>query len=214
MKIFALSGLLVLGMVMGLAGPAIAGSVVFGLKGGLDYSNLSWDSEESGDSDYLLGFGGGLTLSTPIQESIGIDLDILFMRKGCKHEFVSGMENGQTFEIETRLDYLIVSPLLRFSPGRGGAGIYFLGGPEAGYLLKAEQTASLGEQEDSLDNSESFKDLDFGISFGLGFQTAPSDGAGFFLESRYALGLMDINNTSEGGEVLTRGLYLLAGIRF
>lgn len=214
---------LVVLLALALALPAAASqkSVAFGIKGGIDYANLDYNSD-SGDPENLLGFGGGITLSTMIQPSVGIDLDFLYIGKGAKQEYRSGSSTeSDVFTFETKLDYLVISPLLRLSPGRSGAGIYFLGGPEIGYLINATSTSSRNGSEDlESDLSDDFKDLDIGLSFGFGFQSAPVNAPGLFIESRYALGLTDVDNDSNDAEigydaqVKTRGIYLFGGLRF
>ncbi len=210
-------------LILGLALPAVAApkAIVFGLKGGIDYSNLDY-SHDAYESDYLLGYGGGITLGTPASPAFGIDLDILFLRKGAKKEYRNGSSpESEIITFETKLDYIVVSPLVRFSPGRGGAGIYMLAGPEFGYLLDATSTSSSsGSPDIDHDLSDSYKDLDMGVSFGMGFQSSQDRGPSFFVESRYALGLTNLADEDEsspsGGspEVKTRGIYVFGGLRF
>jgi len=210
-------------LVLAIALPAHANQkpVTFSIKGGIDYSNLDYDME-SYDSNNLLGFGGGITLGTAMQPHVGIDLDVLYIRKGASQEYRSGSEmDPNPLTIETKLDYITFSPMLRLSPGRGGMGIYLLGGAELGYLIDAKSTSSRSGSEDmDYDLSDDFKNLDMGLTFGMGFQTAPNNGPGFFLESRYALGLTNVADDSEAAQqgydaqVKTRGIYVFGGMRF
>lgn len=195
--------------------------VTFSLKGGIDYATLETNAT-SDSPDNLLGFGGGISFGTAMTPNVAFDLDLLYVGKGASQEYRDGnsLENS-TITFETKLDYVVVSPLLRVSPGRSGAGIYFVGGPEFGYLVNATSVSSKNGSEDfSTDLSDEFKEIDISINFGFGFQSGPASGPGFFLESRYAYGLADIADsagqsaTSPEVKVNTRGLYLFGGMRF
>ncbi|MFH1144636.1 MAG: porin family protein [Candidatus Eisenbacteria bacterium] len=218
MRRAAVITLLVLGMAASVA--AQSRSISFSLKGGIDYANLNVENSDSDNPDYLLGFGGGITLGTAISPAAGIDLDVLYMRKGAQEEFRSGMDEGETITFETKLDYVILSPLLRLAPAGSGPGIYFLGGPEFGYLVKATSTSSHGDSGYDVDIIDNYKEIDIGASFGMGFSTSTAGGAGFFVEGRYAMGFTDLVNEDYAEElgytptIKTRGIYLFGGLRF
>jgi hypothetical protein len=110
--------------------------------------------------------------------------------------------------------------MLRIAPGRGGAGVYFVAGGELGYMLAAETTTTGEGSSEDYEISEGFGDFDYGVCFGLGFQTRNSRGSSFFFESRYSWGLANIvkdspeQQASEDYGVSTRGIYILGGMRF
>lgn len=190
----------------------------FGIKGGVNYANMAIDQVGIPETDNFLRFGGGITLGTQIKPNLGFDVDVLYLLKGTTFEIPS-LVGPLTFEYS--FEYIVVSPMLRVAPGQDGAGIYFLGGPEFSYLIEATSHGSREGSETDWDISDNFKDLDVGLTIGMGFQTAGTGESSFFLEGRYAHGLTDIadaNSNSEdldaGDGVKTRGIYLFAGMRF
>ena len=209
-------------LILGLAVPGLAQSrpVSFSLKGGVDYANLNIEGTGVDDPDYLLGFGGGITLSTHMQSGLSFDMDVLYMRKGAQQTYSS--LTGHDVDIKTQLNYVTVSPMFRIAPGHSGAGIYFLGGGEVGYLLEAKSTSSGGDDDADAetDISDNFKELDYGVTFGLGFLMGSGGGGGFFVESRYVLGLNDLvdeeyaKSLEKAPTIKTVGIYVLGGIRF
>ena len=98
---------------------------------------------------------------------------------------------------------------------------YLLFGGVFGYLIDAQaSTTSSRDGESSemqADESikEQFKETDFGVTVGGGFEV-PASSYAFFLEGRYSLGLTDIGNDSEGDALAQkhRGVYLFGGLRF
>ncbi|MBD3237428.1 MAG: outer membrane beta-barrel protein [Candidatus Eisenbacteria bacterium] len=197
-----------------MAGAAMAqpSSVSFGLKGGINMARVHNEYSTVDPAPYFLPMGG-ITLGTHMNPNIGFDLDLLFVRKGVKEEHDSDPEQAVTVRI--RADYAVVSPMLRISPGKSGAGVYFLGGGELGYLIQSELTNTLPDSEQSYDYTDAWARWDYGITFGMGFQSAATGQSSFFLESRYALGLADTSSIEDNEfKVTTRGVYFLGGLRF
>lgn len=207
-----------------LAGPVFAESqaLAFGLKGGLNYANLNVEHGTMDDSDYLLAYGAGVTIATPVSPSLGIDLDILYMRKGAQEDYRIGADaEHNVLTIKTKMDFVVLSPMLRWSPGRSGAGVYFLGGPEVGYLIKATSSSERdGESDYDTGIEDNYKKIDFGLTAGMGFSTASGKGPAFFVEGRYAIGFSDLVDPDYAEElgytptIKTRGIYLFGGLRF
>lgn len=197
---------------------AQAKGMSFGLKGGVNYANMSFDIEAYPNTDNSLRYGAGITLGTLMQPNMGFDIDLLYLQKGTEFHYPGF---GDLF-YEFTLDYVVVSPMLRIAPGAGGAGIYFLGGPEIAYLLEATNHGEREGSQTDWDVTESFKEFDYGLTFGMGFQTAGAGRSSFFVEGRYALGLADIGKSqataSDGADtgegIKTRGIYLFGGLRF
>lgn len=192
------------------AGSAMAqpSSVSFGLKGGVNMARMDYQAVAPDPEPYFLPVGG-ITLGTSMHPNIGFDVDLLFVRKGVKDEW----DAATTFTF--RADYAVVSPMLRISPGRGGGGVYFLGGAEIGYLIQAEMTLRAAEEEVTEKVEDGVAAWDYGVTFGMGFQTAPAGQSSFFLESRYVLGLANVDEIQRSEyKSTTQGIYFLGGLRF
>ncbi len=194
--------------------------VDFSIKGGVNFSNLAIDPDVGQGDELFLRFGGGGSLGMNFSRNFSITADVLYLMKGNKVVYTSGNELDKTeFEAHTELDYVVINPNLRIGAGNKSASPYLLIGPEIGILVKAEShMESNGEESYKEDVKDSFKNTDFGLSFGGGIEL-PTKGAAFFVEGRYSLGLADIadagdTSTEDTATVQTRGIYAFAGIRF
>jgi hypothetical protein len=89
-----------------------------------------------------------------------------------------------------------------------------MAGPSAGYLLKAriQGRDDEGKAVDS-DAKDTFKKGDFGLSFGAGL-LFPTGRSSMFVETRYALGLVNLAKDSEGTRLKSRTILVMAGVTF
>jgi Outer membrane protein beta-barrel domain len=206
-------------------------SMAVSIKGGFNLANLEFENLETGsgsegldsDTENLLRLAGGISFGKATAPGIGFDLDLLYVQCGAKQTF-EGVEvkTGSTVEIETKLDYLEIAPMLHYTFSENASGPYLLGGGFIGYLIDAKLSYIVNGNETSSDDAkEMLKDINYGVTAGLGFKTAGEGGRGFIVEARYVLGLADIyDSESEAAqmngkqEVKTRGIYAFAGYRF
>jgi opacity protein-like surface antigen len=215
--------MLIIPLILALAVPAAAieKPINLALKGGVNWATFSHDGPESGNFDRGIFYGAGGTLSFNVRPGLDLDADVLYLMKGTKYE-----SSGEDYSLEetAHLNYLVCSPMLRFTPHSYGAGPYFMGGIEIGYLLSAEVEATTTDPEgvhnQTSDIKDGLKNMDFGLAFGAGMEF-PGQSVDFFLEGRYAFGLTDIHEDAAGEDSFansiedrTRGLYLFGGIRF
>jgi len=206
-------------------GQMVEKQIYFGIKGGVNMANLSVDPEPPVDFETLMGIGGGVTLAFVISPGMTLDTDFLYMQKGAKYTFDLGLED-ESVEYKLKYTYLVINPMFRFTVQNEGMRPFFMAGPEIGFLLDAKMESDDSEEEGeegAFDLKDYTKSTDFGINFGGGIEF-PSGNSTIFFEARYALGLTDIEDTSDGEETKTeeedegtvkhRGIYLMAGIRF
>ena len=196
----------------------------FALKGGIGLANMTTTYEEKPDPVNIMRPSGGFNLSSGVASHVGIDLDCLYVTKGSDEKIVTQGMPPDEINMKTQIHYVVLSPMLRLTPGTGSGGVYLLGGAEVGYMIDAKTdvrivSASGEAYKDQYDMSSRLKDLDYGATVGLGFQTGSRDGSGLFLEGRYALGMTDIKNTQVSTveripDVKTRTVYLFGGVRF
>jgi len=239
------------GLVVVLLGLAFAGTgmaqeaqeaqekaIDFGFKGGINLAELSYDPDPFEDGTGLeksmyLRFGGGVVLSFNITPTFSIDANALYLMKGSKHTgdgLVYEEYPEYVFDVDARvnLSYIVVNPMIRFSPVAGGVAPYFMVGPEIGFLMDAKawtEVSGGGETvEDEEDIKDDLKSTDLALNFGAGLEF-PAGSSTFFLEARYSLGMTNISDPEEDQAVLqegdddepeikTKGIYLFAGIRF
>ncbi|MBM3317849.1 MAG: PorT family protein [Candidatus Eisenbacteria bacterium] len=193
-----------------------------GVKGGINMANLSYDPKPEEGSSSLMGLAGGMVLSFNLSPAASFDGEVLYIQKGASWDVADEECSGDT---DVKLTYISISPMLRFKIHSQSLTPYFMGGGEIGLLMSAKAKASWtcqGESDDyEEDVKDSFKSIDFGISFGAGVEF-PMGNSGLFVEARYAMGLTDIGEDVEEstmqdedeGTIKTKGIYLLAGIRF
>jgi hypothetical protein len=126
--------------------------LVFGIKAGMNVSNV-WD-EQGADfvADPKLGAAGGVFLAVPIGKYFGVQPELLFSQKGFKG---GGVLFGFPYSFTRTTSYLDVPILVQFKPIE-----YFtlLAGPQFSYLLKEKNVYTFGsnssEQEQAFSNED------------------------------------------------------------
>lgn len=104
--------------------------LIFGIKAGMNVSNV-WDEQGSDFvADPKLGAVGGVFLAVPIGKYFGVQPEVLFSQKGFKGE---GSLLGFPYSFTRTTSYIDVPLLFQFKPIP-----YFtlLAGPQFSYLLK------------------------------------------------------------------------------
>jgi hypothetical protein len=124
----------------------------FGIKGGLNYSNV-WDEKgQDFEADARIGFAGGLFLGIPIGPFLGFQPEILVSQKGFQG---SGTLLGAPYSFSRTTTYIDIPLLLQVKP------LEFLTivlGPQYSYLMNQKDTYTWGanssaqEQEFENDN--------------------------------------------------------------
>ena len=87
---------------------------------------------------------------------------------------------------------------------------YAMAGPSLGFLTGAKFENEEGDSQDEKDNTNTF---DFGLGLGGGV-SIPHGNHTFFAETRYVLGLANINKESDESTVKNRGLQIIIGVTF
>ncbi len=126
--------------------------LVFGIKAGMNVSNV-WD-EQGADfvADPKLGAVGGVFLAVPIGKYFGVQPEVLFSQKGFKG---GGVLLGFPYSFTRTTSYLDVPILVQFKPIE-----YFtlLAGPQFSYLLNEKNVYTFGsnssEQEQAFSNED------------------------------------------------------------
>jgi hypothetical protein len=126
--------------------------LVFGIKAGMNVSNV-WD-EQGADfvADPKLGAAGGVFLAVPIGKYFGVQPEVLFSQKGFKG---GGSLLGFPYSFTRTTSYIDVPILVQFKPIE-----YFtlLAGPQFSYLLKEKNVytfaSNSSEQEQAFSNED------------------------------------------------------------
>lgn len=215
-------------MAMLLVVPVVAQEkqISFGVKGGINMANLAFDPElpESMESSTLMGLAFGGVLGFNLSPAASLDMEVMYLQKGASWEETDGDCTGET---DIKLAYIALSPMLRFKIHSESLTPYFMAGGEIGMLMSANAEGTWecdGESgETDVDVKDSYKDIDFGVSFGAGVEF-PMGNSALFVEARYAMGLSDIGEDADDTELLqeddddatvkNKGIYLFGGLRF
>lgn len=171
--------------------------VVFGAKGGVNFSNFAGDGFASFDEDSnaRTAFHLGLVAEVPLSDRFSIQPEVLYSAQGFD---IAQIEDGQ--DVEYRLDYVTVPVLAKFYVTDG---LSLVGGPQFGYLAESEIKSENTETE--LD-SENFNNFDLAVGLGAEYKFNK-----FFLYGRYNAGLTDIY---ENESLNAKNSVIQAGIGF
>jgi len=104
--------------------------IMFGLKAGVNFSNVYNSEGERFDADGKFGFATGAFIAIPIGTFIGIQPEILFSQKGFKG---TGVILGSAYDFKRTTNYLDIPLLFAVKPTEF---ISVLAGPQFSYLLK------------------------------------------------------------------------------
>lgn len=130
-----------------------------GIKAGINYSNVYSESGDDYVADGKVGFAGGVFVSIPLSQLIGIQPELLYSQKGFKTE-------GTFFDGKVTSNHLDLPVHLQIKPTEN---ISLLVGPQLSYLLSTKYEInglSLVDEEDLEDENNR---ATFGISAGVDF---------------------------------------------
>ena len=187
-------------------GLAAAQDVSGGVKGGVNFANLVFDSDVADvNLDSRVGLVAGGFVTWPISPRFDIQPEALVSVKGA-----SFSDFGADSDVE--LTYLEIPILFRYgSPISTGTSLKLFGGPSLAFKLNAEVTGEflgISADQDIDDEIESF---DFGLLLGAGI-----DSGRLTFDGRYTWGLRNIAATEveDDVQVKNRAFSLLIGFRF
>lgn len=131
--------------------------IEFGVKAGLNISNV-WDSEDADfRADSKPGFAGGLYLGIPIGQYFGVQPEALISQKGFRG---SGSLLGTNYSFVRTTTYLDIPLQIQLKPVHF---LTFLAGPQFSYLLNQKDTYTFGsnstEQENEFNNDNIRKNI-------------------------------------------------------
>lgn len=171
--------------------------VMFGAKGGVNFSNFAGDGFASfeEDSNARTAFHLGLVAEVPLSERFSLQPEVLYSAQGFD---IVQIDDNQ--DVEFRLDYITVPVLAKFYVTDG---LSLVAGPQFGFLAESEIKSESSERE--LD-SENFNNFDMAVGLGAEYKFNK-----FFLYGRYNAGLTDVY---ENENVEAKNSVIQAGIGF
>lgn len=166
-------------------------SAEFGVKGGINFSNLY--TEDVDDNNVLTSFNAGFYVKLPITESVAIQPEFLYSRKGAELVYDNAFAQGTA---KFKLNYIEVPVLLKVNIMKN---FNIHAGPYFAYLIDAQVTNESSNAnfdfEQNYENDD-FNKFDVGLSAGFGFDF-DNLGIGF----RYNYGLSTVGKERSFGGV-------------
>ncbi|MGH1517173.1 porin family protein [Chryseobacterium sp. JK1] len=144
------------------------GSARFGLKAGLNISNLS-----GGDFNSKAGFYGGVFANIPVAQDFSFQPEVLYSGMGAKTKANS--------DVKANLDYISVPLMIQYN---ALPNLYVEAGPQFSFLVNSK----IKYRSNSTDGKDLFKSFDFGIGLGAGYYFTQNIG----VTARYVAGLTDV----------------------
>ena len=190
----------VLALVLGVSSSAFAQPMIeYKAIGGVGFGTLSFDDE--GESEFFDGARTGFIIggggSFPVGNTVSIGVELLYNQKGAK-----GSEVGE--EATIKLDYIEIPIVVNFPFAAGNTRPFVYGGfaPAFAVSRKVEFEEDGFEGENDLDDE--LKSFDNSLVLGGGVRFGQ-----MAAEVRYNLGLQNIADDDELGDVKTRQFSIL-----
>ncbi len=175
-------------------GFANAQEAKFGLKGGLNLSTFTGDTDGL-DLKLKPGFNVGAFVAVKLSDKLTFQPEALYSMQGTKiDEFEFELDNAVYLaEAKINLSYINVPLMLKYYAAEK---FNLEIGPQVGFLVAAKTVAEVNGNEGEEDVKDSFESVDFGLNFGAGYDFTDNISAGL----RYNLGLSNIAKTESGDD--------------
>ncbi|MBP1224737.1 porin family protein [Flavobacterium sp. 1355] len=163
----------------------------FGLKGGLNISNFSGDTEGI-DFKSRIGFNVGAFLEIKLSDKFAIQPEVLYATQGATADDFVDLESGITGDVAFKLNYINIPVMFKYYVAEK---FNIEAGPQIGFLTSAKTTTKLNgySGKHDMDVKDMFESIDFGLNFGAEYDFTEHISAGL----RYNLGLANIAKTEE-----------------
>ncbi|MBS1486413.1 MAG: PorT family protein [Bacteroidetes bacterium] len=175
-----------------------AQSVGIGIKGGLNFANLSGSQSLSGAYNNRTGYHFGAFALFKLGK-IGIQPEILYSKQGSSYAI-------STTNFDANFDYINVPILFKLYTV---AGINLQVGPQLGFASGGQLTSTFNGVTVTKNYSQLIKNNDFSLAMGLGWDLP----FGLSIDARYNLGLSNNNNTAIAGEIKNQVIMASVGYR-
>lgn len=170
---------------------AASAQISYGVKGGLNVSNIGGEDIE--DNKAKIGFHLGGFVNVPVAEKISIQPELVYSAQGVKFDD----------DAKYNFSYLNIPALARYS---FAAGFYAETGPQLGFLVSAR-----AKQEGEKSNvKDYFKKTDFSWALGVGYLTQSNIG----VSARFNFGLSKLDEDGEAkifNRVFQVGMFYVLG---
>ncbi len=172
----------------------------FGVKGGVNLSQLYVDQPNAEDENMKVGFHVGLFGKVPVTDFLAFQPEVLYTNTGAKVTYggsdLAALLGIQQGEVRFNLNYVQVP--LTLVGNLGAFNIH--AGPYVSYLVRANvkdlKSADLSTNNVTELNTDNFNRVDYGLVGGIGV-----DVKGVTIGARYNYGLREIGNSGLAGSL-------------
>ncbi|MDR1726211.1 MAG: PorT family protein [Bacteroidales bacterium] len=190
----------------------------FGVKGGLNLSNMSfsYDVDEPNEPKLKFGFHAGLIFEYRINRLLGVSLEPMYSMQGFRISYEGTIPVLVDYEVTGGLtaNYIQVPLMLKFYPF---GGLFIEAGPQFGFCIGAstdETVVKIGSTEEKtpsvdLKSGDDYNVFDFGVGFGAGW-----DFGHFFVSARYNLGITNFAATLNDGDESVKNNNIMVSVGF
>lgn len=190
-----------------------------GFNGGLTYSSFRGNPQiETLDAgvDFLV----GVSFEYQLKERLSLVANINYDRKtATDNPYIEIFESPDDpgfygrVKIKFKNQFISLPILLKYQFGPNNS-LYINGGPFMSYMLKSELWNDYDER--SSDQTDNYKSLDFGLTFGFGKTFKLKNNDEISVEIRENLGLSDISDVPvvNNGSIKTNSLNLICNYSF
>ncbi len=194
---------------------ALAQGVTAGVKGGVNFANVSLTFNPANSASISPGnrtggiAGGFVGIDKP---KYGFLVEMLWSQKGTN---ISESGQGASVSEDVRIDYIEIPVVVRANfKSSDKVMLHVFAGPTFAFKASDKATATItqgGTTVTQNDDSVHLKGQDVGITFGMTLDIQK-----FLVDARYTWGLMNINKdtTPDDPEVKTKTFSLMFGFKF
>jgi hypothetical protein len=186
------------------ATPSIGGTAWIGVRAGANFANETFTAQPNNASTSIAaGAIGGLTVEYWFDNSVSVNLGILYDQKGVGESYAPAASNRQVGNTiysgsdNFKLSYIEIPILLKYTLGRGTVRPYICAGPSFGNLFQSSETASGSVAPFAPDTLKSYlQSMDISIYAALGVIDQIYHGPILFFEAGFATGISNIYKTA------------------
>lgn len=182
-----------------------------GIHAGINYPDIR-GNEYAKYNNFKVGYLFGVSFDYYLKENLSLKTNINYERKVKKIKLIYYNDQAQQ-DGEENLDqiheYINIPILLKYE--FGGSKFFVNGGPFLNYLFNTQLSSEYPYDESDMVSAQ--KDVDFGLSLGIGTNISLNDKNDITIEIRNDLGLIDTGNVPNhvSGTVKTNAIKLILG---
>ena len=170
----------------------------FGIKGGMNVSNLTISGEASPEMKSKIEYNIGGLIQIKIGEKLFLQPEVIFSKQGSEFKFPITID-GVIYNTENTFNlYYINVPIILKYYATNEFSLEF--GPHASLLSSSNLVVRVLNQSNTQDAQKLFKSSDFGLNLGANFDINKN----FFINARYSFGLSNIAVVESGDNTIIK----------